>query len=100
MLFHGGEEAKPGDGVAERAVYERLYLDTAAFYDGRNLGEAQFPCQNDTGETDFAHREDAFEVVGHELRGCVECEGRKILPCEPGDAEILHDEPVGAQLVE
>ena len=79
---------------------EDLDLDAAALGDGTDLIERELAREDDADEAEFLQGEDAFEVVGHELRGGVEREGGKVLPHKPGDAEILHDESVGAKLVE
>ena len=68
-----------------------LDLDAAALGDGTDLIERELAREDDADEAEFLQGEDAFEVVGHELRGGVEREGGKVLPHKPGDAEILED---------
>ena len=79
---------------------EHLDLDAAAFRDGLDFLERKLTREDDADEAKLLQGEDAFEVVGDKLRGGVEREGWEVLAHEPGDAEILHDETVGAKLVE
>ena len=48
-------------------------------------------CFADTRKADILQREDAFEIVGDELRRGVERERREVATAKARDAEILDD---------
>ena len=74
VLLHGGEEAESGDGVAERAVDEHLYLHATSLGDGLDVLERELAREDDAGEAKLLQGEDALEVMGDELRGGVQRE--------------------------
>ena len=79
---------------------EHLDLYAATLRDGLYFLQRELAREDDADKPQLLHGENTFQVVGDELRGCVEREGRKILPREPSNAEILHDDTVRAKLVE
>jgi hypothetical protein len=64
--------------------------------DGAEFGEGEFAGEGDAGEAEAGGGADAFEVVEGHLGGGVETEGGEVLAGEAGDAEVLHDDGVGA----
>ena len=80
---------------------EHLKLHVAAaLRDGRNLLQRQFARENDAFEPEILHRQHAFEVVRDKLRRGVKLKVWEMLPADPRDADVLHDQRVGPRLVE
>ena len=71
---------------------EALELKAAATLgDGGDFCKRQLACKNDARKADILQSEDAFEIVGNELRRGVEREPREMATAETRDAEILDD---------
>ena len=81
-------------------MHEHLDLRAAPARNRANLLERKLAREHDAREAELLQGEDALEVVGHELRGGVEGQGREVRAHEARHAEVLHDEPVGTQLLE
>ena len=80
---------------------EALERDVAAALgDEGDLVEREFARQHDAPEPEVTERQDAFEIVGDELRRRVELQAGEVAPADPREAEVLHDQRVGAELVE
>ena len=79
---------------------EALELKAAATLgDGGDLRKRQLACKDDARKADILQSEDAFEIVGNELRRGVEREPREMATAETRDAEILDDERVRADFL-
>ena len=98
--LHRAEKTEPGDGVAERTMYEHLDLDAAAARYRGNLGEAEFARKDHAAEAELPQREDPLQVMGDELRGRMQREIREMAAAEPRYAQVLDDDGVGTKLVE
>ena len=80
---------------------EALELDVAAALgDEGDLVEREFARQHDAAEAEVSERQDAFEVVGDKLRRSVERQVGEVAAADSRDAEVLHDQRVGAERVE
>ena len=72
----------------------------AALRNRRNLLERQLPCEHDALEPEVLHREDALEVVRDKLRRRMQLQPGEMLPADPRNANVLHDQRIRPHLVQ
>ena len=100
-LLHRPEEAETRNRIAERPVNKDLKFHVAAaFGDGGNLLERQLSRQDNTLEPEVLHRQHTLEVVRDKLRRGMELQIGEMLPANPRDADVLHDQRIGLHLVQ
>ena len=81
-------------------MHENFDLHSAARRKGADVFEREFARQHNASEAQFLHGQNTLEVVGHELRGGVQCKPGEVAAHEACHAEILDDQSVGGELVE
>ena len=79
---------------------EDLDLRPAEPDDFRHFVQRAFARQHDAGEALLAQFAHALDAVRRQLRRGVQRERREVAAHEPRHAEVLHDEGVGAELLE
>ena len=82
------------------AAVRRLLHRPAALRHHARLLERKLAGEHGAAEAELLQRQHALEVVGHELGGGVELQLREVAAAGAGEAEVLHDRRVGAELGE